>query len=92
MLQQGYDTVRDRTPSFVVRRANRCPIELLPRNLNHLQHKNGVFKVPEIERWHVIVTKPELVEEVRKAPDDALSFEYAVDEVREGSQDKLPPR
>ena len=49
------------------------------------QHKNGVFKVPELERWHVIVTSPKLVEEVRKAPEDVLSLSYFLDEVSEAS-------
>jgi hypothetical protein len=37
--------------------------------------------VPELERWHVIVTSPELVEEVRKAPEDVLSLSHYLDEV-----------
>lgn len=44
-----------------------------------------MFKVPELERWHVIVTSPKLVEEVRKAPEDVLSLSYFLDEVSEAS-------
>ena len=44
--------------------------------------------MPELERWHVIVTSPKLVEEIRKAPDDVLSLSYYLDEVSEPSQSR----
>lgn len=35
--------------------------------------------------WHVVISKPELIEEVRKVPDDKLSIAAAFDEVRAGA-------
>ena len=35
--------------------------------------------------WHVVINKPELVEEVRRAPDDKLSIGAAFSEVRDGA-------
>ena len=35
-----------------------------------------------MKRWHVIVSGPKLVDELRKAPDDVLSFLEATREVR----------
>ncbi|KAI9447173.1 hypothetical protein BJY52DRAFT_1193545 [Lactarius psammicola] len=49
----------------------------------------GLFKIATFRRWLVLVSGPELVEDVRKAPDDVLSlyasaiesiqFEYTID-------------
>ncbi|KAI0795985.1 cytochrome P450 [Abortiporus biennis] len=36
------------------------------------------FKVPEVFRWHVILTSPQQIEEFRRAPDSSLSFEEAI--------------
>ncbi|KAI5118158.1 hypothetical protein M0805_005780 [Coniferiporia weirii] len=44
------------------------------------KNKSRTFKVPELARWMVIVSSPELIEEVRKAPDDKLSFLEALDD------------
>jgi len=41
----------------------------------------STFKVPNLNRWLVIVSGPKLVEELRKAPQDQLSFTEAVNEV-----------
>jgi hypothetical protein len=41
-----------------------------------------VFRVPELNRWHLIVSGAQLVDELRKAPDDVLSFDAAVQDVR----------
>lgn len=46
------------------------------------KYKGETFKVPRISTWEVVVSKPELIDEVRKAPDNVLSFHAAVDEVR----------
>ena len=35
-----------------------------------------------MEQWTTIINKPELIEEIRKAPDDRFSFIAAVQEVR----------
>lgn len=42
----------------------------------------GIFKVPETGPWRLFVTSPELIDELRKAPDDELSFAAATNEVR----------
>ncbi|KAI0320027.1 cytochrome P450 [Amylostereum chailletii] len=39
--------------------------------------KPGVFKVAQFEGWRVIVSGRNLVEDMRKAPDDVLSFKEA---------------
>ena len=35
-----------------------------------------------MKRWHVIVLGPKLIDDLRKAPDDVLSFHEATREVR----------
>ena len=37
--------------------------------------------VPGMGRWTTVVNKPELIEEIRKAPDDKVSFDLATKEV-----------
>ncbi|KAI9461746.1 cytochrome P450 [Boletus coccyginus] len=44
-------------------------------------HKDKFFKVPMMDRWMVVLTGPELVEELRKIPDDKLSFDHAMRDV-----------
>ena len=46
------------------------------------QYKGGVFKVPAIDRWIVVVSGPELIDELRKMPDEMVSFELATGGVR----------
>lgn len=46
------------------------------------QHKNGVFKVPLMDRWLVIVTG-ELYEKLRTAPEQSLSMWGAMIDVRQ---------
>lgn len=46
-----------------------------------LQYKGGAFKVPELFRWHVVVTGHKLIEDLRKASPDELSFNEASAEV-----------
>ncbi|KZT20329.1 cytochrome P450 [Neolentinus lepideus HHB14362 ss-1] len=41
------------------------------------KYKGGLFRIPRFDGWRVYVTTPELVEEIRKAPDDVLSFAEA---------------
>ncbi|KAJ3478574.1 hypothetical protein NLI96_g9659 [Meripilus lineatus] len=38
------------------------------------RYKGSVFKLPQLFRWHVIVTAPKLVDEIRRAGDDELNF------------------
>ncbi|KAK7686505.1 hypothetical protein QCA50_010103 [Cerrena zonata] len=42
--------------------------------------KGGVFKVAMLDRWLIIISGPDLIEEVRKLPDEQVSFAEAVDE------------
>ncbi|TDL22831.1 cytochrome P450 [Rickenella mellea] len=44
----------------------------------YLKHKNGIFKVSQLDRWHVIISGPKLIDEVRRAPDNKLSLEAAL--------------
>ncbi|TFK45956.1 cytochrome P450 [Heliocybe sulcata] len=41
------------------------------------KYKGGLFRVPRFDGWRVYVTTPELIDEIRKAPDDVLSFAEA---------------
>ncbi|KAI0076796.1 cytochrome P450 [Panus rudis PR-1116 ss-1] len=38
------------------------------------KYKGGVFKIATFERWLVVVNGPRMVEELRKFPDDQVSF------------------
>ncbi|KAG1749804.1 cytochrome P450 [Suillus paluster] len=42
------------------------------------KHKGGMFRVPLIDRWVVVLTGPRLIEELRKVPEDELSFDHAM--------------
>lgn len=42
------------------------------------KHKGGMFRVPLIDRWVVVLTGPRLIEELRKVPKDELSFDHAM--------------
>ncbi|THH09628.1 hypothetical protein EW145_g1863 [Phellinidium pouzarii] len=41
------------------------------------KYKLRTFKIPELGYWLVIVSSPELIEELRRVPDDELSFQEA---------------
>ncbi|KAI5119874.1 hypothetical protein M0805_008545 [Coniferiporia weirii] len=43
-------------------------------------YNSRTFKVPQLGRWLVIVSSPELIDEVRKAPDNKLSFSEAIED------------
>ncbi|CAL1693826.1 unnamed protein product [Somion occarium] len=38
------------------------------------KHKGGIFKIAMLDRWLVVVSGPKLVEELRKLPDEQVSF------------------
>jgi cytochrome P450 len=42
------------------------------------KHKGGMFRVPLIDKWVVVLTGPRLIEELRKVPEDELSFDHAM--------------
>ncbi|KAF8913279.1 cytochrome P450 [Mucidula mucida] len=43
-------------------------------------YKDQPFKVALLDGWRVVITRPELVDELRKASEDTLSFHEAVNE------------
>jgi hypothetical protein len=45
------------------------------------QYKGSPFKVPKLDRWLVIVSGPEAVEELRHAPENVISIKEAAAEV-----------
>ncbi|TDL22832.1 cytochrome P450 [Rickenella mellea] len=47
----------------------------------YLKHKNGIFKVSQLDRWLVIITGPKLIEELRRAPDNKISIDAAVSDI-----------
>ncbi|CAL1702454.1 unnamed protein product [Somion occarium] len=50
-------------------------VEML--NEGYQKYKGGMFKIAQLDRWLVIVTSPELIEELRKLPEDAVNFMQA---------------
>ncbi|KAF5379456.1 hypothetical protein D9615_006552 [Tricholomella constricta] len=44
------------------------------------QYGHGIFKVPNLDRWKVVVNGTQYVEELRKTPEDVLSFHDSVEE------------
>ncbi|KAK7049977.1 hypothetical protein VNI00_005408 [Paramarasmius palmivorus] len=44
------------------------------------KYQGRVFKIPTLTSWEVVVTSPQLVDDLRKAPDDALNFFEAVND------------
>ncbi|KAH7930529.1 cytochrome P450 [Leucogyrophana mollusca] len=45
------------------------------------KYKGGVFKVPMLDRWLVVMTGPQLVDALRKVPDEELSFDHAMQDL-----------
>ena len=46
-----------------------------------MQYRDGIFKIPYLNSWHVVVSGPKLIDELRQAKDHELSFQEAVAEV-----------
>ncbi|ESK84204.1 cytochrome p450 [Moniliophthora roreri MCA 2997] len=44
------------------------------------KYQGRVFKIPRLTGWDIIVTSPQLIDELRKAPDEYLSFDEAMNE------------
>lgn len=44
------------------------------------RYPNGVFKVATVSKWIVVLTGPKYLDELRKAPDEVLSFQEAVND------------
>lgn len=45
------------------------------------KYRDGIFKIPYLNSWHIVVSGPKLIDELRQAKDDELSFAEAVAEV-----------
>ena len=45
------------------------------------QWPNKMFKIPDLLQWVVVATDPSMIEEIRKAPENVLSFMDALEEV-----------
>ncbi|PAV15394.1 cytochrome P450 [Pyrrhoderma noxium] len=43
--------------------------------------KGKTFKIPRYDGWSVVISSQELIDELRRVPDNVLSFSHAVDEV-----------
>ncbi|GJJ07761.1 hypothetical protein Clacol_001966 [Clathrus columnatus] len=43
------------------------------------KYKDRIYRIPDKDRWQIIVSRPDQIEELRKAPDDVLSFKDFVD-------------
>ena len=46
----------------------------------HLQYPGSVFKVASLDRWLVVASGADMIEDIRKRPDDELSFLRAIEE------------
>ncbi|KZT51549.1 cytochrome P450, partial [Calocera cornea HHB12733] len=47
----------------------------------YAKYRTQAFQIPELRNWVVYVSSPELIGEVRRAPDDVLSFQAQVNEL-----------
>ncbi|KAG5734266.1 hypothetical protein E4T56_gene20567 [Termitomyces sp. T112] len=56
-----------------------CAVNVLEEGYHNL--RNHPFKIAQFTRWMVIVASPELIGDVRKAPEDVLSFHDATSEL-----------
>ncbi|GJJ15196.1 hypothetical protein Clacol_009472 [Clathrus columnatus] len=43
-------------------------------SIGYAKYKGRIYRVPEKDRWNIIVSRPDQIEELWKAPDDVLSF------------------
>lgn len=71
MVQEGYD----KACGTLVSSGSSQPYRTL-------QYKGLPFKLANFDKWIVIISGPKLVEELRQAPDDTLSFSQGVAEVK----------
>ena len=56
----------------------------IPHYLNlmeNCQYRGSVFKIPTMTNWIILVSDPDKVEEIRRAPDDVLEMRDALREV-----------
>ena len=45
------------------------------------KYKFGVFRVPYVDKWAVVLNKPEMIDEIRKASEQDVSVHDAINEV-----------
>ena len=69
MLQEGYEKA-----CLILRTFHTC----IP---TVFQHKSAPFKVADFYRWIVILDNRDHIEELRRAPDDTLSFTEVIHDV-----------
>lgn len=69
MIQEGYNKVRVILSHF----------KNVPKYF--VQYYGTPFKVPTIGRYTVVLSGPQMIEDIRRAGDDELSFREAVAEV-----------
>ncbi|KAF9001314.1 cytochrome P450 [Cyathus striatus] len=43
----------------------------------YYRYPDAIFKVPTIQKWEVVVNGPQLIDDIRRAGDDELSFHHA---------------
>ncbi len=41
--------------------------------MQNSQYRGAVFKVPMLSHWAIMVSSPDKIEDIRRAPDDVLS-------------------
>ncbi|KAF8503961.1 cytochrome P450, partial [Gautieria morchelliformis] len=46
----------------------------------YAKYQHGIFRVPDKRRWQIVVSGPQFIDELRRAPDDILSFPGATEE------------
>ncbi|KAF8078797.1 cytochrome P450 [Lyophyllum atratum] len=52
-------------------------------NEGYRRHRLSAFKVARFTRWIVIITGPQLIEELRKAPEDEMSYDDVCAEMKD---------
>lgn len=72
VVQRGADKVCD---------LDACTVPYLNFNPRTTQYRHSIFKIPEFGRWKVVVSGSKFIEELRRAPEEMLSFHTAVNEV-----------
>jgi len=65
-------------------------------NMGYRKYYGSAFKLPTVSRWVVVVSGPDMIEDIRRAADDQLSFREAVAEIVQvdymmGPQIRLDP-
>jgi hypothetical protein len=78
MLKHGYEKVNAFLDNSVALPCSK--LTLPPRS--QTRSRQGLFKIAGLRRWIILVSDPELIEDIKKAPDDILSIRERLREVR----------